>query len=503
MNKNYIYMIAGLMAITSSCSDFEEINQNPNNPATVPANLLLPTVISTTASAVTGSELGAAGQFIQHMNYIGGYNEQFGRYSVTGASFREEWNGPMRNTKDINQIISIAEEAGQPEYKAIGLIWKAYTLAIMSEAYGDIPYEEAGYGNKNGMEFVHFQSQKDVFKLMIDDLKSANELLSNLSQTTVKDDILYNGDLVKWRKFANSLILRILMRQSAVEDVSAQVKELFSDNEKYPLFTSIEDQATLVYNNSSDLYYWYIKPENRPSDGSGVIFGDNYRVSEAMVDTLATKEDPRLTIYAAPTKNSYMLHKEDSSEPLVYRGQPAGLSTVEQDAINKDDYSVPSSVIRNESRAFLMTYSEVLLLKTEAIVRGMIEGDAKASFKQAVSASLEKWGMIDEDKITVFLDRQDMILNNNTNYALMQIGTQAWVDSFLNGYEAFANWRRTGYPQLYAGETVTSDIPVRYIYSDNEQNNPNLIEWTNNLYGRMVNEHDMVWFQPERWKTHR
>lgn len=491
------------MALASSCSDFEEINKNPNNPATVPANLLLPTVISNTASAVTGSELGAAGQFVQHMNYIGGYNEHFGRYSITGASFREEWNGPMRNIKDVNQIISIAEEAGQPEYKAIGLIWKAYTLAIMSEAYGDIPYEEAGRGDENGMEFVHFQSQKDVFGLMIEDLKEANELLAALPQTTVKDDILYNGDLTKWRKFANSLILRILMRESAVEDVSTQVKELLSDSGKYPLFSSIDDQATLVYNNSSDFYYWYIQPENRPSDGSGVIFGDNYRVSEAMVDSLIVRDDPRLTIYVAPTKNSYMLNKEDPAQPLVYRGQPAGLSTVEQALIDKDDYSVPSSVIRNESRAFLMTYAETMFLRAEAIVRGMVAGDAQQAFAQAVRASIEKWGMTGEEDIAAFLARPDMALSQDSNAALAQIGTQAWIDSYLNGYEAFANWRRTGYPQLYAGKTVASDIPVRYIYSDNEQNNPNLIEWTNNLYGRMVNENDMVWFQPQRWNTHR
>ena len=157
MKKNLIY-VAGMLFLASACSDFEEININPNNPSTVPANLLLPTVISVSASSVEGSELGAAGQFVQHMNYIGGYNESFGRFNITGASFREEWNGPMRNIKDVNQIISIAEANNQPWYKAIGLIWKVYTLSLMTDAYGDIPYDEAGKGDVNGLDGVNLQT---------------------------------------------------------------------------------------------------------------------------------------------------------------------------------------------------------------------------------------------------------------------------------------------------------------------------------------------------------
>lgn len=111
--------------------------------------------------------------------------------------------------------------------------------------------------------------------------------------------------------------------------------------------------------------------------------------------------------------------------------------------------------------------------------------------------------MVAAEDIDRFLMRGDMRLSANNQTALLQIGTQMWIDSFLNGYEAFANWRRTGCPQLYVGPSILSDIPVRYIYSDNEQNNPNLISWTNEQYGRMVNENDMVWFQPQQWECHR
>ena len=126
MKRNKITLLLAAFLLVCGCSDFEEINVNPNNPPTVPANLLLPTVISTAVSSMTGSGNGAAGQFIQHINYIGGSNESFGRFNITGASFREEWNAPMRSVKDINKILDIAEKNNQPQYKALGLICKVY-----------------------------------------------------------------------------------------------------------------------------------------------------------------------------------------------------------------------------------------------------------------------------------------------------------------------------------------------------------------------------------------
>lgn len=496
-------IFASLLAGMTSCSDFEEININPNNPSTVPANLLLPTIISTTASSITGSGAGAAGQFVQHLNYTGGNNEGFGRFVITGASFREEWNGPMRNVKDINQVLKIAESSEQPEYQAVGLICKVQVLQLMTDAYGDIPYDEAGRADE-GYEFPHFEHQQDVYQKMLDDLDTANELLKNLSSgTSIDNDFLYDGDLQKWRKLANTLRVRILMRMSAQLDVTERIAAVFNNPDEYPVFESIDDEATLVYNNSTDFYRWYIQEQNLPADGSGVDFGSELRVSEAIVDSLQMHNDPRLTIYTAPTRNSYNANKQDPTQPLVYRGQPAGLSAVEQAELNKDDYSVLSRTIRSESRAFLVTYSELMLLKAEAIVRGIINGDASDTYTQGVRASIEKWGFVDANDTDAFLSRTDMQLADDTTRALSQIGTQMWIDSFLNGFEGYANWRRTGYPQLYVGPSVLSDIPVRYIYSDNEQNNPNLISWTNEQYGRMVNETDLVWFQPQKWPCHR
>lgn len=512
MNKFFYFSLSILLLTLGSCKDFEEINVNPNNPDVVPPEMLLPPIISGAVSTMTASGGSRAGQFVQHIAYLGGTSEEDGRYNLTGASFREEWNGAMRLIKDVNQLRLLAQQNQLPHYEAVALICKVYILSIMSDAYGDIPYNEAGKGDVAGMEFPHYQSQQEVYELMLNDLEQANQLLKNTDPSlTIKRDILYNGNTGAWRKFANSLRLRILMRESEKLDVAAAVSAIFNNPAEYPVFETVDDQATLVYNNNADLYRWFIL--NPPADGSGVNFDGNDRVSENMVAMLKAVDDPRLKIYVAPTKNSYNARRANPAAPYVYRGQQVGLSSLEQNALyqqtglNKDDFSVLGKRIRKENRAFLFSYSELLLLKAEAIVRNMgVQGDAASVYLDAVAASLAKWPQvsqasneetpyISQAEAATFLARPDIALREQT--ALQQIAEQQWVDAFLNGYEAWASWRRTGFPQLKPGPSVLAAIPVRYVYSDNEQNNPNLIKWVNETMGGTMPTHNTkVWFQP-------
>lgn len=509
--KKFSILTGSILLLFSSCGKFEDINVNPNNPATVPAEMLLPPIIANAVNSMNSSGT-RAGQYVQHLAWLGGTSEEDGRYNLTGASYREEWNGPMRLIKDVNQLKEIGAKSNLPQYVAIASILKVYILSLMADAYGDIPYNEAGMGNVSGKEFAHFQAQQEVYGLMLVDLESANQQLKSLpAGTAVKRDILFNGNLNRWRKFANSLKVRILMRQSAKVEVNAAVAAIFNNPSEYPVFEGNSDQATLTYNNGTDLYYWFI--QNPPTDGSGVDFGGNARVSDVMVDLLKSKNDPRLTIFAAPTKNSYMAHAADASRPLAYRGQRTGLSNAEQQAVytnaglNKDDFSVIGKRIRKENRAFLMTYTELMLLKAEAIQRNMgVTGVAAEVYLAAVKASMDKWAavgsatqtetpFITEERKKAYLDQPSNTLSASN--PIQQIAEQLWIDAYLNGFEGWASWKRLGFPQLVPGPTVLSPIPVRYVYSDNEQNNPNLILWVKeNMGNKMPTHNTKVWFQP-------
>jgi hypothetical protein len=512
INMKKFSIIAGcILALFSSCGKFEEINVNPNNPAIVPAEMLVPSLIAGAVNSMNGSG-SRAGQYIQHLAWLGGTSEEDGRYNLTGASYREEWNGPMRLLKDVNQLREIGTANNQLQYSAVAMVMKVYILSLMSDAYGDIPYKEAGMGNVSGLEFPHFEPQQEVYAMMLADLEAANQQFKNLpAGTTVSRDILFSGNIARWRKFANSLKIRILMRQSAKIDVKAAVTAIFNNPIEYPVFDSVSDQATLVYNNTTDLYYWFI--QNPPADGSGVDFNGNTRISDVMVNLLESKNDPRLQVYAAPTKNSYTANRANAAVPLVYRGQRAGFSTAEQNAeytrtgLNKDDYSVIGKRIRKENRAFLMTYAELLLLKTEAIQRGMgVSGTAGQTYMAALKASLEKWPaagsasqtetpFISEAQKNEYLAQPGVALSSTDQ--IKQIAEQLWIDSYLNGFEAWSSWRRLAYPQIVPGPSVLAQVPVRYTYSDNEQNNPNLILFVQQtMGGKMPTHNTKVWFQP-------
>jgi hypothetical protein len=503
MKKHYII---GLLAATVlSCSNFEEINKNPNNPESVPPEMLIPPLISGAASSMTASG-SRAGQYVQHLAWVGGTSEEDGRYNLTGASWRENWNSPTRLIKDVNQLKNIAVSTRQPQYEAVGHVCKVYILSLMTDAYGDIPYTEAGMGNVAGLEFPRYQHQEEVYALMLADLESANQLLKALpAGTVINRDILFDGDPTAWRWFANALKIRVLMRQSQKKEVKNEVAAIFNNPAEYPLFTSVEEQAVLRYNNSTDNYRWYIT--NPPSDGSGIDFNDNGRVSDVMVNMLVRDNDPRLPVYAAPTKNSYTANRANPALPLEYRGQRAGLSVAEQEAylaqagLDIDDFSVLGKRIRRENRAFLMTHAELLLLKTEAILRGMVNGDAATTYRAAITASFDKWPALEDAPYISEAMKEAYFLQPGTaldpSKGIQQVAEQLWIDSFLNGFEGWASWRRLGFPGITPGPSVLSPVPVRYVYSDNEQNNPSLLLWVNEVMGGKMPDHNVkVWFQP-------
>ncbi|MDR1414919.1 MAG: SusD/RagB family nutrient-binding outer membrane lipoprotein [Odoribacteraceae bacterium] len=504
--KTHILTSTLLLLIASACADFDQINKNPNNPESVPPELLIPPIISTAAGGVTGSGT-RAGQYVQHLAWIGGTSEGDGRYNLTGASYREEWNAALRLIKDVNQLRESAIATRQPQYEAVALVCKAYILSVVTDAFGDIPYREAGKGNVAGLEFPRYQAQQEVNADILADLEEANQIFKALpTGATINRDILFSGDPSAWRKFANSLKVRVLMRQSRKVDVKAAVAAIFNNPAEYPVFAAEADQATLRYDNRTNIYQWFIV--NPPADGSGVNFGDNARVSQVMVDLLQRDADPRLPIYAAPTRNSHAARRVNPATLLEYRGQPAGLSAAEQEGmhsragLDEGDFSVISRRIRMESRAFLMTLSELLLLKTEAILAGMgVNGDAAATYRAAVTASFDKWPQLEDapyisDAMKTTYFAQPSVALDPVNGA-RQVAEQLWIDSFLNGFEGWAGWRRTGVPTIVPGPSVLSPIPVRYVYSDNEQNNPSLLLWVNEMMNGQMPDHNVkVWFQP-------
>src|SRR5690554_6517810 len=204
-----------VLVMTMACEKgFEETNTNPNSPETVSPALLLPTVIRNSANEIAGKAWGYGNVVMQYTAKIQFTNEDRYNWGPQGNPYSTFYNF----FRDINNIIVLSEESGQNNYVGIAKVIKSYMFSFMTDAYGDLPYTEATRA-REGINYPKFDRQEVIYQGILADLEEANTLIGSSSET-VEGDILFQGDLLKWRKFANSLRLRVHMRLRSEEHTS-------------------------------------------------------------------------------------------------------------------------------------------------------------------------------------------------------------------------------------------------------------------------------------------
>jgi hypothetical protein len=389
------------------------------------------------------------------------------------------WSSVYNNMRNVQNIIQIAEtsEPVQNNYLGIALILKSWMFSIATDTYGDIPYSEATQGKLSGLYTPKYDNQQDVYNGIISDLNRASSLLGTSSEA-VTGDILYNGSIDKWKKLANSLNIRYLMRISGKVDVKAQLQDVVDNG---PIFEGNADNAALVYLASS--------PNQWPLYGSRVGSFDEFRISKTLGDFLTSVNDPRIEVFARPTEKSVsdgspeiagIPNGLEDTQALSYGGGPQNVSRVGLTfaclVCNDAGKAAP---VANAARGLLMTYSELQFLLAEAREKNLITtGSAQTYYEQGVASNFEFYESIvpAEYGINVsmpanYLSQGTVAYAGSTEEKLNKIGTQKWVALFFNGLEAWFDWRRTGYPVLQPGASNLNDdkIPVRYIYPQSEQ----------------------------------
>ncbi len=464
-NIKHILIILGIVVfISSSCDEgFEELNVDPNISAKdVAPKLIFGSVMPKYLSLITGS-YNYAGQWAQQLALK---NSEIGNYQEEDNFVRGYWqdayvNGAVRN---MIILIDMAEESGFDNYKATTLIMWVHHLSHLTDMFGDVPYFDAGRGfdvdpNFNAPEF---DQQEAIYAGMINYLDEANTLLKNNNISSVENDMLYDGDMEGWRKFANSLRVRLLMRQSGKMDVSSDVATIFNDPSNYPVFTSIDDQASFVY----DVGKGYNPPHYiDPNDATQS--DTDKRPSEPLVNLLkgSSTPDPRLIIFVSPTAESV-----DGGGVLEYVGQPIGL---DNDTEPLEKRSMLSINIRTFEKFSPMTYAELLFLKTEAIAKGYISGDAASTYTAGLEASFDYYaGALSVSDIPDFIASKNAYLADpandyDPNNYMKQIGVQRWIDCVFNGFEGFSIFRRFDFEQWdeFNPAPGEAQVPTRYWYS--------------------------------------
>lgn len=449
MKKLAVYIIAVIGFAFAACNkELDKVNTNPNATEDAQPDYLLTGAIKNTADAYWGTTntMNSSLLFVQHWSKIQ-YTEE-DRFIFSNSSFTTLWStGYSQSISNLNEVIRIAKETSQPNYEGVAVILRSWVFQLLTDAYGDIPYKQAASID----EYISpaYDKQKDVYFGLLDELKAAKAILAPAGKP-ISGDIIYNGNITKWQKFANSLRVRIALRIADREP--ARAKQVFDElkSEGNTFLSDNADNAQLVYLTS---------PQQNPV---AALFEtrDDYRVSKSIVDKLFQLNDPRLPVYVSKTQ---------TATPQEYVGIPNGLTTSEASNLGFAKTSKPGAYfLTPQAPAVILSYSELLFGRAEAAARGFTTENAADLYQQAIKASLKQYNISDAAANTYLA--QAAVQYDNSNWK-KSIGEQKWIALFGQGLEAWAERRRLDYPVLTASvnTVLNGQIPVRFIYPGTEQ----------------------------------
>lgn len=464
--KIKIYILVALFgaSILSSCDQFEEMNENPNEPTTVSADVLLTSAIRSSMNAmVTESFLlgNNAAQLTAKTlrTEVDAYNWN---------AFPTVWEGLYGSLTDVYSVEDLALENDNDPLEGAAIVLKSWIFATLTNAYGDIPYFEAIRGDEDDLTPA-YDAQEDIYADLLAELARADGLLAGSG--SISGDILFNGDAVKWRKLANSLRLRLLMTaNNQLGDAGTQFAAVVNAGN---IMTSNEDNATLTYLDGFPNQYPLVPLKT--GDFDAVAF------SKTAFDVMNGYQDPRLMRYARPDNNEF-------NENAVFSGAVNGSNTAAcskaGSRLGVQYFNDPAQTLASTlglpiAEGILMTYAEVEFLLAEAAAKGWITDDVESHYRAGIEASMSYhqvnpapfgWSSFD-----------DFYTNSGVAYSeATDIWEQKWLALFFHGLEPYFEVRRwyfesgldwAGIPFLSpACENLNDDnLPLRFLYPGEEQ----------------------------------
>lgn len=267
-NKSIIYILLTILGLsTFSCTkDFTEINIDPIGKRSSEAHQLLAPALVNVLSTNMSRNWNFNNQLMQVSVEISDSEGKVFRYDVrrTWADFT--WNNWYINLTDLKDIYSIASqpESLNKSYQGISLIAQTWVSSLLTDTYGDVPYSEANTGKDGNMQPA-FDKQKDIYADMFKKLEEANQLLKEGTAIVGTSDPVYGGDVSKWRRFGNSLYLRLLLRASGKAEVAttviAKIKEIVDTNPaEYPIIINNTQTAKILWNGTNSSTALYSSP---------------------------------------------------------------------------------------------------------------------------------------------------------------------------------------------------------------------------------------------------
>jgi len=434
--RNLKIILSLLLVATFGCSeDFERVNTDPDKATEVPAHLFLGNLITTTQNTIyhaqRGGDMGEC--WAQHWSKVQ-YNDE-ARYVTRRGVIDNIWSTLYaRVIEDAKAMYDLAVIEGNTNLQGAALVMQANAFQILTELFGPVPFDEAVV---EGIDQPAYNTSQEVFAGVIAMLTQADALFAqNIGEITASSDLLYGGDASKWKKLANSLKFKALMRSGGA---SSELQALVGT-----MFTSNADSAQLAYLENN--------PDANPIYET-IVFGNRaeYKISDVLVTVMAG--DPRLPIYAG----------ENADGNIV--GKPAGYSDLPNDALGFTYSNISplgDKYLDPLLPGVIMSYAQLQFLMAEAANEGKISGGAAAAktyFDNGIVSNFEFNGLSSGASYASgisFASQAD---------ARQKIAMQVWIALFGQGFETWTEWRRTGVPALTpAVEGAINTVPTRLFY---------------------------------------
>jgi hypothetical protein len=476
--SSILFLLASL-AVTS-CKKLDDMTNDPTKPTTAaPANLLTGAQKSTMDVLYSGLQNG----FIA-MNYAqfwtGNSRTNDSQFNLDEGNNAAFWNTLYRiSLHNLDQIVKQNDaNPGLPgviNQSAIAKITSAWIYQMLADTYGNIPYTKTFQGSTNITP--QYDDAQTVYNSLLDTLQAQINILDSSQVSFETGDIIYNGDVEKWKKLANSLMLRLAIRmadanpQKAKQVIEAHYQDAISDN---------LENAEFEYLNAAPNKFPYNESERAIID---------FSVSATLVDYMKSVNDPRLSIYARPSTISDTI-----------KGMPYGSAASDPNRLPIDNYSFPGTQIYSATMpGILMGYAEVEFILAEAAARGMSVGDDAAThYAKGITASINYWRVltnntdITDATIQGYIAKVPYVAADWRNV----IGTQKWLALYPQGFQAWFERTRLhfskpgGQPLFIAPVSGSLDpsvtmVPYRltYLVSEQTQNKASYEKATSDIGG--------------------
>src|SRR5690606_14904556 len=442
---------AVVLASVSSCANFDELNIDPNRIEKVtPGSLLTPTVYGMSTYFTVRSY-----DFTWQLMQVGLPNPsvQLGvhRYDITETAGNGTWNTCYTWLRNIPEMIEASETYGQPIYRAVAFTLQAYITGILTDSFGDVPFSEALQA-EHGIQQPKFDTQEEIYTRLIADLEEANTIYAG-EGIMDGNDLLYNNDKIRWRKFNNSLLMRLLLRLSKRTEFDSynRIQNMINNPDTYPVFESNDDAALVTITGNAPYNYAWARRQDYVNFEAMASF---------FVDVLNELEDPRRPLFM--TQASEMV--DGQPQPIGYRGIPSAHSG-DASQFNYNP-STPNGnlmiydAIGTPIKEVIMSYAEVEFIKAEVALHFGDLTASKDAYEKGVEAAITQWngGQMPAD----YFENEAAAFDGT----LGRIMTQKYLGLFFNDYQQWFEYRRTGYPELPKTEYMLHDgvMPTRFMY---------------------------------------